>query len=68
MKFEDFIIMLCDNQNAIKMTKNMVFKGRTKHVEITCHLIRDHVKKTLKKVKYIASKDQAIDIITKPLC
>ncbi len=49
MKFEDLIIMLCDNHNAIKMAKNLVFKGRTKHVEITCHHVWDHVKKTLKK-------------------
>lgn len=40
------------------------FSLEAKHVEITCRLVRDHVKKTLKKVNYIASKDQAIDIIT----
>jgi len=57
MKFEALMIMLCDNHNAIKMEKNLVFRGRIKHVEITCHLVQDHVKKTLKKVKYIASKD-----------
>ncbi len=49
------------------MEKKLVFRGRTKHVEITCHLVQDHVKKTLKKVKYIASKDQVVDIVTKPL-
>ncbi len=67
MKSEDSILMLCDNENAIKMEKNLVFRRRTKHLEIICHLVRDHVKKTLKKVKYIASKDQDVDIVTKPL-
>jgi hypothetical protein len=57
MKFEALMIMLCDNHNAIKMEKNPVLRGRRKHVEITCHLVQDHVEKTLKKVKYIASKD-----------
>ncbi len=59
--------MLCDNHNAIKMEKNLVFRGKTKHVEKTYHLVRDHVKKTLKKVKYIASKNQAVDILPKAL-
>lgn len=57
MKFDALMIVLCDNHNAIKMEKNLVFRGRTKHVEITCHLVQDNVKKTLKIVKYIASKD-----------
>jgi hypothetical protein len=35
MKFEALMIMLCDNHNAIKMEKILVFKGMTKHVEIT---------------------------------
>jgi hypothetical protein len=60
MKFEDPIIMVCDNQNAIKMEKNMLFRGRTKHVEITCYLVQDYVKKTLKKIKYISSKDKLL--------
>jgi hypothetical protein len=39
------------------MAKNLVFKGRTKHVETTCHFIWDHVKKTNIEAKYIASRD-----------
>ncbi len=39
MKFEKLIIMLYDNQSAIKMARNPMFIGRTKHVETTCHLV-----------------------------
>ncbi len=59
--------MSCDNENAIKMAKNSLFRRRTKHVETTCHLIWDHVKKTNIEIRYIASKDQATNILTKPL-
>jgi hypothetical protein len=67
MKYEESIIMLCGNHSAIKMAKNLVFRRRTKHVETTCHLIWDHVKKIDIEVRYIASKYQAANILTKPL-
>jgi hypothetical protein len=34
--------LLCDNESAIKMTQNPVQHGRTKHIDIRHHFIRDH--------------------------
>jgi hypothetical protein len=37
--------ILCDNQSCIKMTKNLVFHDRSKHIEIRYHYIRDMVQR-----------------------
>jgi hypothetical protein len=37
------IMILCDNQIFIKMTKNLVFHDKLKHIEIWYHYIRDMV-------------------------
>lgn len=43
--FEQFMPtkIFCNNQNAIKMTRNHVLQAQTKHIE--CHLVREYVEK-----------------------
>jgi hypothetical protein len=36
-------MILCDNQSCIKMTKNLVFHDKSKHIKIWYHYIRDMV-------------------------
>jgi hypothetical protein len=38
-------MILCNNQSCIKMTKNLVFHDRSKHIEIHYHYIRDMVQR-----------------------
>ena len=38
-------VIYCDNQSCIKLTENLVFHDRTKHIEIKYHFIRDWVQK-----------------------
>ena len=33
-------IILCDNKSAVAMMKNPVFHGKTKHIKIKFHAIR----------------------------
>ena len=35
----------CDNKYVIRLVENLMFHGRTKHVEVQCHFIRDKVLK-----------------------
>jgi hypothetical protein len=35
----------CDNQSCVKLSKNLVFHDRSKHIEIKYHYIRDMVQK-----------------------
>ena len=57
----------CDNTNAISVSKNPVFHSKTKHIPIKYHLLREQVTNSLVYLHYILSKDQVVDIFTKPL-
>jgi hypothetical protein len=59
--------LLCDNESAIKMTQNPVQHGRTKHIDIRHHFIRDHQQKGDIAIESVGTNDQLADILTKPL-
>jgi hypothetical protein len=51
------IPIMCDNTSAIKISKNLIFHSRTKHIEIRHHFIRDHVKKGDIELIYVDTKN-----------
>jgi hypothetical protein len=63
----DKVPLLCDNESAIKIAHNPVLHGKTKHIEIRYHFIRDHVEKGDIAIKYVNTKHQLADMFTKPL-
>ena len=60
-------VIHCDNQSCIKLTENLVFHERTKHISIKYHFIRDWVQKGVVKLEYISTDEQVADILTKSL-
>ena len=56
-----------DNQSAICMAKNPQFHGRTKHVSIKYHFIRDQVDEGTVKLQYCKSENMLADVLTKGL-
>ena len=56
-----------DNQSAISLAKNPVFRQRTKHIDIKYHYIRSQIKENLIELKYIPSELNVADIFTKPV-
>lgn len=64
---QESTVIWCDNQSAIKLTINHQFHQRTKHIDIRFHFIREAEENKLIQVKYIDTKEQLVDILTKPL-
>lgn len=65
IKHEKPITIKCDNKACIAIAKNPVHHGRTKHIDIKYHFIRDLVSKDVVRLEYCASADQLADIMTK---
>jgi hypothetical protein len=61
------ILLLCDNESAIKIIYNPCEHFRTKHIDIRHHFLRDHVIKGDIVISHVGSNDQLADIFTKPL-
>jgi hypothetical protein len=60
-------VIHCDNQSCLKLTENLVFHDRSKHIDMRYHYIRDMVQRKIIKLQYIATNEQVADILTKPL-
>eukprot|EP00253_Pinus_taeda_P034877 PITA_34877 len=61
------ISILCDNTSAISISKNPVMNSKTKHIPIKYHFLQEQVLEQKVKLEYVPSKEQVVDILTKPL-
>jgi hypothetical protein len=59
--------LLCDNESAIRMADNPVEHSRTNHIDIQYHVLRDHQQRGDIEIAYVSTKEQLVDIFTKPL-
>lgn len=57
----------CDNVSAIKLSKNPVLHGRSKHIDVRYHFLRDLCKDGVIDIIHCSSENQIADIMTKPL-
>jgi hypothetical protein len=60
-------VLLCDNHSCIKMTKNLVYHDKLKHIEIHYHYIRDMVQRGAIKLQYVGTNEEVPDVLTKPM-
>ena len=60
-------IIFCDNNSAIKLSKNHVLHGRSKQIDVKYYFLRDLNNEGTVELQYCRSEDQLADIFTKPL-
>ncbi|KAE9038087.1 hypothetical protein PR001_g8117 [Phytophthora rubi] len=56
-----------DNQGAMALAKNVGYQARTKHIDIRYHFIREKVVSNEVELKYVDTKTQLADFMTKGL-
>ncbi|XP_068486875.1 uncharacterized mitochondrial protein AtMg00810-like [Phaseolus vulgaris] len=57
---KEAITILCDNNSTIQLSKNLVFHGRSKHIAVRFHFLRDLVNDQL---KYCNTQEQVVDTV-----
>ncbi|XP_074337179.1 secreted RxLR effector protein 161-like [Apium graveolens] len=61
------VVIYIDNKSAIDLAKNPVFHGRSKHIDIRYHFIRECVDRGDIIIKHVCSSEQRADVLTKAL-
>nr|GEV86710.1 ribonuclease H-like domain, reverse transcriptase, RNA-dependent DNA polymerase [Tanacetum cinerariifolium] len=64
---EENITIYVDNKSTIALMKNLVFHGRSKHIDTKYHFIRECAEKEDLTVEHISGEQQRADILTKAL-
>lgn len=64
---EQGTVVLCENNSAIRLSKNPVFHGRSKNMDVCFHFLRDLTKEKSVELQFCSSRDRISDMMTKPL-
>lgn len=59
--------IFCDNQGAIALSKNPQDHGRTKHISIQYHFVREHSQNHAVDIRFIGTDRMVADVLTKAL-
>ncbi|CAL9004184.1 unnamed protein product, partial [Prunus brigantina] len=54
--------VMCDNSSTIKLSKNPVMHGRSKHIDVRFHFLRNLTKEGTIELVHCGSQDQVADI------
>lgn len=61
------IHLYADNTSAIWISINPIYHERTKHIEVECHFIREHLEDKLLFLHHVSSSLQLADIFTRSM-
>jgi hypothetical protein len=67
VEYDEPIPFYCNNTSAISISKNLVMYSKRKHVPTKYHFLREQFAEKNIRVEYVGTKEQVVDIFTKPL-
>ncbi|XP_047331723.1 uncharacterized mitochondrial protein AtMg00810-like [Impatiens glandulifera] len=67
LSLDERTVIRVDNKSAIELAKNLVNHGRSKHIDVRFHFIREQVKEGKVELEHVESRAQDADIFTKSL-
>ena len=59
------VLLYCDNRGAVNLTKNSVYHGRTKHIDIQHHFVREAVSLGHVLIENMDTSNMIADYLTK---
>ena len=59
--------LFCDNKVTISIAHNPVQHGRTKHIEVDRHFIKENLEAGIICIPFVTTKEQTADILTNGL-
>lgn len=59
--------IFCDNSSTIKLSKNPVLHGRSKHIDVCFHFLRDLTKEGAVQLVHCGTQEHVAYVLTKPL-
>ena len=67
MEEDEGIIFHFDRSSAIQLSRNPIFHGKSKHIHVRFHFLRDLVNDGVVELKYCNTQEQIADFMKKPL-
>jgi KUP system potassium uptake protein len=67
MEEKKVMVIRCDNQGAISLTKNPTHHARTKHIDVQHHFVRQRVENGEVRFEYCPMEHMVADVLTKAL-
>jgi len=61
------VTLFVDNNSAIALMKNPVFHGRSKHIDLKYHFIRECIERGQIVVRRVGTEEQKADVLTKSM-
>jgi len=67
VRHEIGVEIMCDSNSTIQFSKHPVFHGKSIHIDVRFHFLRDLVNNGEVQLNFCTSQDQIADIMTKAL-
>jgi len=61
------MVIQCDNQGAISLTKNPIHHAQTKHIDVQHHFVRERVENGEVRFEYCPIEYMVVDVLTNAL-